>query len=406
MADVDQDDDDFGINPNEVVKVIDLDNDDAGSEDISTPEDSEGEDDGDDTMETEEAMAAPISDDSVLSFIGHKDSSVICTRLNPVDHSIAVTGGQDDRALVWSTQDGSVIFQCTGHTDTVTSVGFSHDGSMVATADMKGLIKVWRLDTGKEVWSFEVSEIEWVHWHHSAPVLLAGTKEGQVWMWKIPSGECKTFTGHGPSAVCGRILADGKTACVGYEDGAVKVWDLKAAAAVHTISGHDGHKSSVFCMDTSSNGSLILTGSGDMTAKLINTTTGKVVTTLQCQRSEEEEDSVESVGFSYTHDYAVTGTLGGCLEIWDLPTKSVRHRCEHPYGVVKLLWSQTSPILYTACLDGNFRQFDSRNGQLVRTWHGHSAAILDFDLARNEDIAVTASDDSTAKVFYVKDSSS
>ncbi|CAG5129165.1 unnamed protein product, partial [Candidula unifasciata] len=330
----------------------------------------------------------------------------ICTRLSPTSHEIAVTGGQDDRALVWNTQDGSVIFQCTGHADTVASVGFSYDGSMVATADMKGIIKVWRVDQGKEIWSFEVSEVEWIQWHHAAPVLLAGTKDGQVWMWKIPSGECKTFAGYGPSAVCGQILPDGKFAGVGYEDGMVKIWDLKTAAAVHTISGHEGHQSSVYCMDASSNGSLILTGSEDMTAKVINSSTGKVLSTLKCHDSGEEDNSVETVGFSHTHDYAATGTLTGDLEIWDLPTKSVRHKCDHPFGIVKLMWSHTSPVFYTACLDGNFRQFDSRNGQLVRTWHGHAAAILDFDLAKNEGIAVTASDDSIAKVFSLTELSS
>lgn len=29
-------------------------------------------------------------------------------------------------------------------------------------------------------------------------------------MWKIPSGDCKTFAGRGPSAQCGLIMPDGK----------------------------------------------------------------------------------------------------------------------------------------------------------------------------------------------------
>ncbi|GFN90510.1 angio-associated migratory cell protein, partial [Plakobranchus ocellatus] len=322
----------------------------------------------------------------------------ICTRISHINPEIAVTGGQDDRAFVWSTKDGSVILECTGHTDTVNSVGFSHDGSLVATADMKGLIKVWQVDTCLEIWSFEADEVEWVQWHHAAPVLLAGTRDGQVWMWKIPSGDLKTFVGHGPGATCGKFLPDGKHACVGYEDGTIKIWDLKSNQTVHSVSGHEGHQEAVFCLDHNSNGSLLLSGSGDMTAKVTNTATGKIVSTLRCQQL-TDEDSVESVAFSKTHDYAVTGTLGGSLEIWDLPSKTVRHKCDHPYGVVKILWSQSGATFYTSCLDGNVRQFDSRNGQLVKTWHGHTAGIMDFDIARDESIIVTASDDSTSKVF-------
>lgn len=61
--------------------------------------------------------------------------------------------------------------QLVGHKDSVTSVGFSHDGVYAASADLGGLIKVWKVDTGKEVWSFECSDIEvhnTVYWHHLA----------------------------------------------------------------------------------------------------------------------------------------------------------------------------------------------------------------------------------------------
>ena len=37
---------------------------------------------------------------------------------------------------------------------------FSHDSKYVATGDMSGLIKVWSLTTGVEIWSFETSDLE------------------------------------------------------------------------------------------------------------------------------------------------------------------------------------------------------------------------------------------------------
>lgn len=47
-----------------------------------------------------------------------------------------------------------------GHKDSVTCAGFSHDSTYVATGDMSGLIKVWRVDTKEEIWSFEVGDLE------------------------------------------------------------------------------------------------------------------------------------------------------------------------------------------------------------------------------------------------------
>lgn len=129
-----------------------------------------------------------------------------------------------------------------GHKDSVTCAGFSHDSVFVATGDMSGLIKVWRVDAKEEVWSFEVGDLEvsggtpgavgssparkwgdstsvtlpvplsaqWMEWHPQAHVLLAGTADGNTWMWKIPSGDCKTFQGPACPATCGRILPDGE----------------------------------------------------------------------------------------------------------------------------------------------------------------------------------------------------
>lgn len=42
------------------------------------------------------------------------------------------------------------------------------------------------------------------------------------------------------------------------------------------LIGYEGHKSSVYCMDVNSSGSLIVTGSEDMTAKVISSVSGKV----------------------------------------------------------------------------------------------------------------------------------
>lgn len=51
-------------------------------------------------------------------------------------------------------------FVSIGHKDSVTCALFSHDSSMVATGDMSGLIKVWKVETKEEVWSFEVGDLE------------------------------------------------------------------------------------------------------------------------------------------------------------------------------------------------------------------------------------------------------
>lgn len=47
-----------------------------------------------------------------------------------------------------------------GHKDSVTCATFSHDSLLVATGDMGGLIKVWKVESKEEIWSFEVGDLE------------------------------------------------------------------------------------------------------------------------------------------------------------------------------------------------------------------------------------------------------
>ncbi|XP_070969077.1 angio-associated migratory cell protein-like isoform X2 [Oncorhynchus clarkii lewisi] len=265
----------------EIIEVIDLNEteqnpDDLADEfeDVDVGETEDGDDEQEDWDTDDEMEQEKEQDDSELTFSKHT-GSVFCVSLDPATNSLAVTGGEDDMAYVWRVSDGEVLFECTGHKDSVTSVLFSHDSSLVATGDMSGLIKVWKVETKQEVWSFEVGDLEWMEWHPCAPVLLAGMADGNVWMWKIPGGDCKTLQGPGCQSTSGKVLPDGKRAVVGYEDGNVRLWDLKQGNATHVIKGHDGHQGALTCLACNKDGSLVLTGSVDGRAKLINTATGK-----------------------------------------------------------------------------------------------------------------------------------
>lgn len=84
------------------------------------------------------------------------------------------------------------------------------------------------------IWSFIV---QWLRWHFGTKVLFASDAEGMVWMWKIPSGECKTFSNAGVAATCCHLLPGGSSLMAGYSNGIIKVWDLSSASCKLTISG-------------------------------------------------------------------------------------------------------------------------------------------------------------------------
>lgn len=40
---------------------------------------------------------------------------MFCCAIDPKNGNLAVSGGQDDKAYVWETQNGTVIIECEGH---------------------------------------------------------------------------------------------------------------------------------------------------------------------------------------------------------------------------------------------------------------------------------------------------
>jgi len=78
----------------------------------------------------------------------------------------------------------------------------------------------------------------------------------------------------------------GKRACVGYADGAVKLLDLKTGSSIFTLAaGKLGHSAEVTCLDCHISDSVIITGSTDCTALLINASTGKVSVYLKLKKT-------------------------------------------------------------------------------------------------------------------------
>lgn len=71
------------------------------------------------------------------------------------------------------------------------------------------------------------------------------------------------------------MFSPGKHVCCGYEDGGVRVWSLKECSTVVTMS--PGHAGPVNCIAVHTERGIIMTGSEDTTARLVNTTTGKVI---------------------------------------------------------------------------------------------------------------------------------
>lgn len=356
--------------------------------------------DWEDVDEDEETMEG---EPPTLTFSQHKEPAICCD-LDRAGKKLVVSGGQDNSAFVWDMMTGEVVMDCSaGLADTALSVGFSSDGKYVGTGDMSGQIIVWDVVSKTKHWSQEVDELNWLLWHPLNLILAAGTVRGDVWLWALPGSNQKIFANHGSETHCGHFFPDGKRAIIGYNDGAVKIFDLKEGKAIHQFQGNNGHSDKVVALDCHSDNQLALTGSIDGNAKLINSQSGKIVATLDCdtRADPEENDSVETVAFSPKQPWLAVGTLAEHIHVWDIPSQKQRLLCKNESGITRMAWHPTSPMIVSGDVDGAVRLWDLRSGNCERTWVGHRQTILDMQLSSDGKYAVTAADDGKCCVFTV-----
>nr|CAH7724697.1 unnamed protein product [Callosobruchus chinensis]CAH7751496.1 unnamed protein product [Callosobruchus chinensis] len=337
----------------------------------------------------EEEIETEVIDLSILTFSKHT-KSVFCSDVSK-NGQVAVTGGEDDIAYIWDTDSGDVLFECTGHKDSVTEASFSYDGQYVVTGDMAGMIQVWSIDQRKLVWCFEGDDMEWLFWHSKANVLLCGCHSGDVYVWHIPQGNCKVLPSpHNTSATCAKLLPNGKQLLVGYEDGNLQLWNIKET----TAEWNNSQFTTVTNLDVNEEGTLAVVAPS---ASIIKLTDGKVTSTLL----PNEETEIEVATFNKDSGVVATGSLSGQLCVWEVGKHALRHQARIECAVTVLKWGPGTKI-FVGATDGAVYVCDVKTGSLLETLTGHKADVLSISVLNEGKRILTTSDDGTAKIFNVK----
>ena len=97
-----------------------------------------------------------------------------------------------------------------------------------------------------------------------------------------------------------------------------------------------------------------------------------------------------------------TGTLGGQVSLWDVSSQISKWQLAVSSGPVTrlALGGGEEEVLYCATEEGVMRAVDTRTGEAVGEWRGHSGPLLDMIVSGYT--ALTASDDGTARVWDVR----
>ena len=242
----------------------------------------------------------------------------------------------------------------------------------------------------------------WVMWHPVVPILLAGAVDGGVWMWKVPAFETKTIQLSNNPPVDATFLSTNRHLAVGYQDGIIKVIDLKSGEA--TVSVDTKHE--ISSIGVSRDDNLLMAGSPSSSVSLVAVQSGKVIASLTEHPSGYTPaenapcDSVEHIAFHPKRTVAAVSYIDNRVCLWDTALQRLRTTLSHPDGVVMSSWAGDSEHhLVTCCLDGIVRVWDVDQNEVIVQVTGHHYQLLDMKISEN--LVVTADDSGAVKVFRI-----
>jgi len=373
----------------------------------------------------------------IRAFQGHEDS-VDAVALSP-DGTKVLTGSQDKTARLWDAEtgqeierferhtrgvstvafspdgtayltgstDGTVLLMRPGrepasfpHSGMVSSVAFSPDGTKILTTSLDGTTRIWDLGDSAQV-SAATPEVESATAGNSEPETEKGVAESEtIRSHGTPSSNVVAFSSlRGPSGESifglGELLSavyspDGKyiATCGGL--GAF-LWDVQSNRLIRAFLGHTQE---VYSVDFSPDGTKIVTGSDDKTARIWDTETGDLIRTFAGHTK-----GVRAAVFSPDGKRVVTGSWD-TAKLWDSETGvEIRTLSGPESGVSDVAFSPDGKKILAGGTDNTARIWDAETGSEIRTFTGHGDQVRSVAFSPDGTKVLTGSRDQAAKIW-------
>lgn len=275
------------------------------------------------------------------------DSSILSFSHN---NKTLVTSSSDDFLKVWKL-DSKQEIALKGSKKHITSINFSHDGKLVAAASADNFIRLWHSDgTLVKILPTNNEEVTSIIFSPDSRI-LATISNNLVTLYKSDGTPIKTLPGHTEEVTDIIFSHNSQMLATIGDDNLIKLYKSDGSP-IKTLTGHS----------------------------------------TQVSRVEFSRDNSKLISVS---------PASGEIKIWRSNDGKLLKPIDD-YGTLRANFSPDSNFI-TSINQGNTVKLWSLNGKLLTALKGHNAAITRVRFSHNETKIATSSDDSTVKIWDVKE---
>ena len=311
-----------------------------------------------------------------------------------------LASASSESVKLWDVASGKELRTFAGHSLRITSVAFSPDGKTLASASWDRTIKLWNVVNGEELRSIEGhSDKIWaVAFSPNGKIVASGSLDGKIGLWDVSNGEnLHRLSGHSKKVGSVAFSPNGKVLASGSEDNTIKLWDV---ATGDQLPIHIAHSGTVQAVAFSPDGKFLASGSGDNTVKVWDATTGREINTLN-----RHSKTVTSVAFSPDGKTLASSSDDKTVKLWRVADgKELRTLAGFSQVVQSVGFSSDGETLATGNADRTIKLWQLPGCQELRTLVGHSSYVTSLAFSPDGKTLASGNWDKTVKLWQLADS--
>ncbi|MCP4344862.1 MAG: hypothetical protein GY795_04970 [Desulfobacterales bacterium] len=348
------------------------------------------------TFEARTAVMEMLYHQPYISSIMHGHSFFVTSLSFSLDGKLLASASYDKSIILWDVEKRQTIGSLIGHNSSVKAVSFSPNGKLLASGGDDNRIILWDIKNkqpiGKPLTGHK-SYVESLAFSPCGKFLASGSRDNTIIFWDVekhkPIGQ--PLKGHKSQVSSLSFSPDGKLLASGSWDKSIILWDVETRNPIAVLRGHEGSVSSV---SFSPGGKFLASGSLDKSIILWNIETLKPIGFPL----KKHEAGIRSVSFSPDGKFLASGDSNNTIILWDMmKRKSVGQPLKgHKSKISSVTFSPDGKTLASGSWDEKVILWDIKkrtfNEQIFK---GHKFDIFSVSFSPNGKILASGSQDNT-----------